>query len=940
MSGRAAAVFLLLAIGAAVGCRFLDAGQAWAAALRVVLPALAVGVVPGALALLLWAPRPQLTLIETLGFGAAFSFGIVQLATILAIAAHLDAVSILAILGTAALLAVAPVIRRSSATIVITIDEVIVLALLVTLGTFLYGVGSPVQSYEDQVHVAIVRRLAQLDAPRLDNIYFAPGIVYTYPFPGTHYYMALIARLGDIDALFLYDKLRFLWGPAALVMLHLAARAVFGGGAVACAVTVTAVVLVCTGIFAMVPGFSFGWSQLVPYSHASDVAMTVLLPALLVVAFGYLQGGARRERLFFLTTTAMLVLMLTVVHIREIVQFAAYLGCFLLVSAAFRGFWPYARRAMLLLGLVIIVAATYSAWQGRTAALVSDIVSDERARLLSTVKASSASALLFSPASELLAEFLPNFDQLWNGLTPFFLFAGPAVIVLFRRQPLVWLLSASTLAYLAVMAIPVLAVPYVYATYFEILYTPVRNVIFFVYLIAGAFLYAMVVALSRVDRTRLSSLIAGTLAGAVALLATLSLTRRGHGFLAPLVAAYGLTLLALWRWPPKWTVGVRALAAAVSVLALVALWPTDPPAPRTALVNVRWTAGLPDARRAALEHQFGLADGKPTDSYSDTVNAWYYTLHDVSEENVRALVTDAEVVDTHQIDRPTFTVPPQPPAADHPFLGVERLTWLQYPGWMLIIGTALGVWALGFLVPAALVASGEGRVVTAIDGALREPFYRHAVPFALCVIPFALWSARPTLSPLPVNPDLPMRQVATPRDMIATLPCVTTPRMPARFSEDLFPDNPPMLAERTTCAPDYAVIEWIQTNVPVSAIFAFDLWNPYPPSLFVPQQMVAFPSIERTFLNQRDLFPAYHRLFDDRMQRYRVQPFFNSAETPDERMAFVDALGVTHVLVDPAYYGELSPLLDALPEHFTLRYRRANWAVYEVVRGRRAAGDV
>ena len=52
------------------------------------------------------------------------------------------------------------------------------------------------------------------------------------------------------------------------------------------------------------------------------------------------------------------------------------------------------------------------------------------------------------------------------------------------------------------MTVPLLAIPYIYLTYFEILFTPVRNVIFFVYLFAGALIYATVVALTGVDRTR------------------------------------------------------------------------------------------------------------------------------------------------------------------------------------------------------------------------------------------------------------------------------------------------------------------------------------------------------------------------------------------------------------------------------------------------------
>ena len=163
-------------------------------------------------------------------------------------------------------------------------------SLLLALSAVLYNLGSPMTWWEDQVHVSIVRRLSELASPRLDNLYVTPGIVYSYPIPGTHYFMALIARLSDLDALFVYHKLRFFWGPIALVMLYLAARAVFGPRGIASGVTVAATALVCSGAFAMVPGFDSGWGQLATFSHASDIAMNVLLPALLVVACGYLTG--------------------------------------------------------------------------------------------------------------------------------------------------------------------------------------------------------------------------------------------------------------------------------------------------------------------------------------------------------------------------------------------------------------------------------------------------------------------------------------------------------------------------------------------------------------------------------------------------------------------------------------------------------------------------
>lgn len=933
LSPRVAAFVALLLMAAALGIRLLGAEQAATAALKSVSATLVVAIVPGALVTLLWRPRLELTILELVGFGIAVSFGIVQLLTMLAITAHVSAAIILATLMLGSALIAGRVIQRKpAATIVVSADEMIVASLLIVLGVFLYIQGSPFDSFEDQAHVAIARRLAYLPHPRLDNLYFAPDIVYTYPFPGTHYFIGLIARLGDIDALFLYHKLRFFWGPAALVMLYLAARAAFGSRPVATAVTVTAVVLVGSGVFAMVDGFPWGWAQLVPFSHASDVAMTVLLPALLVMAFGYLLARSTREQAFFFASSAMLVLMLTIVHIREIVQFAAYLGCFVVVTALFSELRQYLRRAVVLLVLTVTTAAVYSVWQSRTVTLVGDIVAEQRARLASIVEGSSFQTLVSTPAPVLLGDLVQSFDQVFGGLTPFFLFAAPAVILLFRRQPLVWLIASSTMTYLAVMSIPLLAIPYIYGTYYEILFTPVRNIIFFVYLFAGAFIYALVVALARMDRTRISPFVIGAVAGALALLATLCLNRSVPGFFLPLIAAYGLTFLFLReRTAKRPALTSKAVAGLVAVLALVALLPDHAPARPAARVNVRWTTGVSDVDRAALEQRFSLAGGQPTPDRTSDVNVWDYTLSDLSAENVAALVQHPDVVDTHHIDRSTFAVVPQSPPTDHPILGVERVAWLQYPDVSLLFATGVLIWALGLAVPVAL-ATERGRAVSAsVEAALREPFYRHALPFALFIIPFVLWSARPTLSPWGLAPVRPVGHVATPRALIDKMPCVTTRRMPVPFTEDILPGEDLLLPERTACAPDYEVIEWVRTHVPPDALFAIDGWNPYLPSVFMPQQVVAFPPVERSFVHEKELFKRYYELFDERVRKYRVQPFFNSIEAPAERTAFVERLGVTHVLVDPPYYDEMRTVLDALPQQFELQYSSGKWAVYDVL---------
>lgn len=419
-------------------------GQTLTAALKLLTATVAVGVVPGALATMIWRPRRALTLLEVIGFGIAISFGLVHLLAIFAVSAHVGASITVGMLAVGSTLMAIRTIWRPSGLVVITLDELLVLSLLLALSVFLYNLGSPVTWWEDQVHVALVRRLSELASPRLDNVYVTPGLVYAYPIPGTHYFMALVARLSDLDALFVYHKLRFFWGPVALVMLHLAARAVFGPRGIASGVTITATALVCSGAFAMVPGFDLGWGQLATFSHASDIAMNVLLPALLVVACGYLMGEMPRERSFFLAATVMLALMVTMVRIREIVQLAAYFVCLTLVAATVRPFRVYLRRSAALLAVVVGIAAVDILWQRGVAGLVGDIVEIHRARLTSIVAMTPFRELVATPAPVLLRDFLLNSDQLSGGLIPLFLFAGPAVLLLFSERPLVWLVSSST----------------------------------------------------------------------------------------------------------------------------------------------------------------------------------------------------------------------------------------------------------------------------------------------------------------------------------------------------------------------------------------------------------------------------------------------------------------------------------------------------------------
>ena len=331
---------------------------------------------------------------------------------------------------------------------------------------------------------------------------------------------------------------------------------------------------------------------------------------------------------------------------------------------------------------------------------------------------------------------------------------------------------------------------------------------------------------------------------------------------------------------------------------------------------------------------------EPKPDRTEEVNVWNYRLQDLSVENVRRIVEHPDVVDTHFIDRSTFEVESQPPPGDNHPIGVLYVRWMQYPGWPFLLLAAFGAWLLAVLVPMVLASRWGTDMVASLGISTHAPFYRRALPFALFIIPFALWSARPALSPVVAAGLAPGGRFETPAALVTKQPCVTSPPMQARFTEHLFPEDQVILPERTVCPPDLGVLDWIRREVPAEAIFAIDRWNPYPPSMFVPQQIVVFPTLEAAFVSEDRLFREYYEFFYERMRQYRAQPFFNAVETPEERLAFVNALGVTHILIGPAHYDTLRPVLDRLAHQYTLRYSQARWAVYEVAAHERDNGRV
>ena len=306
-------------------------------ALKTVTAALTIGLIPGVATVLLLRSLEGQGVLDLVGIGIAVSEGLVEVATMVSVLLHVHAAPVA--LGSAVLamtLGATLVSRRTSWSLNLHWQplEKIVCLMIAGLAIVMYVKGSPVYEYEDQLHAGIVRRLALAEHPRLDNVYSVPGIVYSYPLPGTHFYMAMVSRLGGIDPAFAYHKMRFFWTIAALLFLHIAAKRIFPPP-IPGVVSVSAALFVFGGALADVPGMY--WAQLVPYSHPSDVAMNVLLPGLLAVTLWFLGAEGRRETAFFFGLALGLGGTLAAVHIREIPQFFVYGASFAAAIVFLRG---------------------------------------------------------------------------------------------------------------------------------------------------------------------------------------------------------------------------------------------------------------------------------------------------------------------------------------------------------------------------------------------------------------------------------------------------------------------------------------------------------------------------------------------------------------------------------------------------------------------------
>ena len=83
--------------------------------------------------------------------------------------------------------------------------------------------------------------------------------------------------------------------------------------------------------------------------------------------------------------------------------------------------------------------------------------------------------------------------------------------------------------------------------------------------------------------------------------------------------------------------------------------------PRPVSIHVRWAPGVEDTVRQEAEQRYHLSEGELLEG-----RTWAYTLNDRSRTNIGALVSDAVIEDTHDIDRSALRVSPSAPRRPYP----------------------------------------------------------------------------------------------------------------------------------------------------------------------------------------------------------------------------------------------------------------------------------
>lgn len=510
--------------------------------LRLTIAAALVFILPGVTVVLACRPLRLPSLLDTLAIGATVSLVLMQIVTGVSILGHIAFPEVvitfefLAVIGLGLVL----IFRRSVAQRFDTTDIALLAGCLLVAG-ILYPLTPLFARSEDQIHVAVIRRLVSLAVPQLDNIYMIPNLVFWYPVPGLQGAVAAVAVLSGTDPIVAYAKLRGFWSLLTLLLTSRLAVLLFGGQKpLRVATGLTLVLFALNGTLSDVPFFYM--SQMTSVSHPSDVGMNVYLPALMILTLLLLRPvSGKRVGLLALTWFGLFAT-ICVIHIREAAQLTIYLGAYLLAELVRRS--PTRRSLGRTAWMTVVSALTMGAWGAISRGIITghvDSVTKLRHReLLEVFSEMSFRDYLYPAFAD--NRYTTGQEVTFHAWLPVALAMLPGILIWRRCRREALFAGASTLVFLLLIQIPILSVAYLAATYYEILFVPIRNFFPFLFPAIGIGAVALLVAFGTLRPT--PRFVAAAAFGG-ALFATLPRWGNAHRDAFHLLVA-GAMFAALW----------------------------------------------------------------------------------------------------------------------------------------------------------------------------------------------------------------------------------------------------------------------------------------------------------------------------------------------------------------------------------------------------------
>jgi hypothetical protein len=705
-----------------------------------------------------------------------------------------------------------------------------------------------------------------------------------YPFPGTYYLFALISDLSGIDPNFVVDKSRYFWTLLATASIYFATYGLTKSRAIASFSFCLCAVFALLGQFAQVPGLY--WGQLVPVAHRGDIAMDVIVPLSIGAIIGLIRGRSR-NLVVYATCLFATQFILLFIHQREYVQVLIYLAL-VLVTITFVA-KKIDRRMLALVLAFVVMGVAYKYWYLANAPSIATVTSIARNMLIEEFfNLSSLGGL------DIARKYVINYGLYANGIWFLNLILTFVALIAYRHEIRIQAIFIIIVFFIIISSLAVLSYPFLIISFDEMLYGPVRHVIYFLYILFPLALIHIFMAL----RIRTPGLISFVTRRAYLIAVMLLISIAGF------ILAYGISVSDFRQF---WVQHMPFVKRAVKVLAVLLVMGFSAYAflrlddrrsvlPRSMDVwKARMSAimGWFVSGAKALQRSGQIIGNGPRRNYAETAVAvilFSLGLYLLGRANALAA----------------------PVLADSPYVLRGAL--------FVLVSTGL----FGYLIKR------KGR-----DSAIR-PFAfeeKSSRAFLLLIFIFAIPLAVTTRVP---NSAIIKTMFENPGPAV---PELTVEKYYQQYSNlygsDVKADGCKEITVnllqsefRTVgCMPPFDFIQWTRSNLRPDAIALYNPVGLFDPTGFL-QQRLAAPIHPNNYRNWEKVFTKFAQLFNEDGQYHPIPYYSDSYDSEKDRLKAAVFLGATHVIIDPGNYGWLMPKIKRdLMTGYKILYDRNHWAV-------------